>query len=73
MLLLLGWLLAAAGLTTWLWNLTLPELFGWKGIAYWQALRLVELDNVVIGGPATLSVSRAFGERAVAAAQSAAL
>jgi len=51
------WLLVAAGFVTWLWNLTLPELFGTKHIEYWQAFRLVLLGNLLFGAPATFVFS----------------
>lgn len=32
-----------AFLFQWLWNKTLPELFGWKPIRFWQSVRLLLL------------------------------
>ncbi len=49
--LLLGVLvvLAAAALLEWLWNMTIPELFGLKIVTYWQALRLLLIAGLLFG------------------------
>lgn len=39
-----------AALTMWLWNLTLPGLFGWPHLAFWQALALLVLARLLFGG-----------------------
>lgn len=36
-------------LIMWLWNNTLPELFGFKTIRYWQSFRLYLLFALLIG------------------------
>lgn len=38
------------GLVQWLWNATVPELFGLPPLAYWQAVRLFLLVNLLTGG-----------------------
>jgi hypothetical protein len=55
---LLGMLLIAAsgfvvaGLLQWLWNITMPDVFGLKRIAYWQAFRLLLIGALLSGsGP----------------------
>ena len=32
----------------WLWNYTIPEVFGLKRITYWQALRLLIIAALVL-------------------------
>ena len=32
----------------WLWNATIPEVFGLKQITYWQALRLLVIAALVL-------------------------
>jgi len=31
----------------WLWNITIPELFGLKEIRYWQAFRLIIICKIL--------------------------
>ena len=38
----------------WLWNITIPDVFGLKRITYWQAFRLLILAGMLFGGPAVL-------------------
>jgi hypothetical protein len=33
-----------------LWNVLLPELFGWRHITFWQALGLLTLCRILFGG-----------------------
>jgi len=44
----------ATALFRWLWNITMPEVFGLKRITYWQAFRLLILAGMLFGGPAVL-------------------
>lgn len=50
--LLLGVLLLISGLAMWLWNITIPELFGVPPVGFWQMLRLIILLNILVGGTA---------------------
>jgi hypothetical protein len=34
----------------WLWNITMPDVFGLKHITYWQAFRLILLASILMGG-----------------------
>ncbi len=34
----------------WLWNITVPDVTGWKKIGYWQAFRLSLLISTLTGG-----------------------
>jgi|Deesub1362A_J573_1020465.scaffolds.fasta_scaffold106962_1 hypothetical protein len=47
---------AVTALFQWLWNITMPEVFGLKRIAYWQAFRLLLLASMLFGGPAALQL-----------------
>ena len=38
----------ATSLFWWLWNDTIPEVFGLKRITYWQALRLFVIAALVL-------------------------
>ena len=33
-----------------LWNWLLPELFGWHAIGFWQAVGLLVLSKILLGG-----------------------
>lgn len=45
-----------AALFRWLWNITMPEVFGLKRITYWQAFRLLILASLLFGGQAILQL-----------------
>ncbi|SMC06861.1 hypothetical protein SAMN00768000_3062 [Sulfobacillus thermosulfidooxidans DSM 9293] len=36
-------------LLMWVWNMTLPELFGWPRLHYWQAFRLELISALLFG------------------------
>lgn len=38
------------GIVMYLWNWLLPPLFGWKLITFWQALALLVLCRILVGG-----------------------
>ena len=38
-------------LLQWLWNITMPEVFGLNQITYWQAFRLILIASILFGGP----------------------
>lgn len=38
------------GAVMWLWNALLPELFGTHPIGFWQALGLLALSRLLVGG-----------------------
>ena len=38
------------GAVMWLWNALLPELFGMHTIGFWQALGLLALSRLLVGG-----------------------
>ncbi|MBM7855797.1 succinate dehydrogenase hydrophobic anchor subunit [Desulfohalotomaculum tongense] len=43
-------LFVLAGLLMWLWNITVPQVFGLKQITYWQAFRLLIIAAILFGG-----------------------
>lgn len=49
-------LFLAAALLQWLWNMTLPELFGVSAIRYWQSFRLLLIASILFGSPGMISV-----------------
>ncbi|OKP62403.1 hypothetical protein BTE77_35835 [Ensifer adhaerens] len=38
-------------LLRWLWNTTFPELFGFKTVSFWQALRILLIAIILLSGP----------------------
>ena len=46
-----------------LWNWLLPSLFGWKVITFWQALALLLLCRILLGGGFGGHRSHRFGMR----------
>jgi hypothetical protein len=43
----LAWI--GVSLFRWLWNITVPQVFGLKEITFWQAFRLLILAGVLFG------------------------
>ncbi|MDO9536259.1 MAG: hypothetical protein Q7J85_13270 [Bacillota bacterium] len=41
-------------LLQWLWNITIPEVFGLKSVSYWQAFRLLIIAALLFGGGGTV-------------------
>lgn len=37
------------GVFMFLWNITMPDVFGLKAISYWQAFRLLLLAGIIFG------------------------
>jgi len=35
----------------WLWNITMPQVFNFNEITYWQAFRLLLIAAMIFGGP----------------------
>ena len=40
---------AFIALFQWLWNITMPELFAWKPVRYWQAFRVLVIAQILFG------------------------
>lgn len=34
----------------WIWNMTMPEVFGIKSLTFWQAFRILILASILFGG-----------------------
>lgn len=49
-ILVLAWLFLMPAILSWLWNMTMPEIFGLKTIEYWQAFRLIIIAAILTGG-----------------------
>lgn len=49
------WLVVSTVLLQWLWNETMPELFGMPTVTFWQAFRLVLIAAILMGGPAMVN------------------
>ena len=41
----------------WLWNITMPQVFGLKTITFWQAFRLLLLAGMLSNGGAFLKIN----------------
>jgi hypothetical protein len=35
----------------WLWNTTMPDVFGLKTLSFWQALKILIMASLLFGGP----------------------
>ncbi|WP_206078858.1 hypothetical protein [Allomesorhizobium camelthorni] len=35
----------------WLWNATMPEVFGLRALTFWQAVKLLLIATILFGGP----------------------
>ena len=44
-------LFITAAILQWLWNMTMPEVFNLKDIAYWQSFRLLLISAILFGPP----------------------
>lgn len=38
----------------WLWNTTMPDVFGVKSLTFWQAFRILLLSAILFGGGTTV-------------------
>jgi len=43
--------LVISALLRWLWNMTMPQVFGLKEITYWQAFRILIIAGILFGTP----------------------
>ena len=50
-LLFVGLVFLITLLLQWLWNITMPDVFGLKQITFWQAFRLLIISGLLFGGP----------------------
>jgi hypothetical protein len=40
----------------WLWNTTMPEVFGLKELSFWQAFKIILLAGILFGGQRAMDV-----------------
>lgn len=40
----------------WLWNTTMPEVFGIRELSFWQAVRILLLAGILFGGHRAVEV-----------------
>lgn len=38
----------------WIWNITIPDVFGLKLITFWQSFRLLIIASIIFGGSAAM-------------------
>lgn len=50
LLLLLVLVFVVAGILQWLWNITIPDIFGIRVIRYWEAFRLMIICGILFSG-----------------------
>jgi hypothetical protein len=41
----------------WLWNITMPDVFGLKEVTYWQSFRLLLIAGFLFGGASAAASS----------------
>jgi hypothetical protein len=58
-------LVIVSAILRWLWNATIPEVFGLKALTFWQAVRLLLIAMILFGGP-TSAVHLAPDDRGAA-------
>jgi succinate dehydrogenase hydrophobic anchor subunit len=49
----------------WLWNITMPEVFGIKEVTFWQAFRILVLASILFGGHRTIQQGAGLGTEAM--------
>lgn len=42
----------------WLWNTTMPEVFGLKTLTFWQAIKILILAGILFGGHRVIHTDR---------------
>ena len=45
----------------WLWNITMPEVFGINPVTFWQAFRILILASILFGGHRTFQQGADMG------------
>lgn len=48
-LFLVGGFVLVVSLFGWLWNITIPSIFGWRRITFWESFRLLLLASMLTG------------------------
>lgn len=49
----------------WLWNITMPEVFGIREVTFWQAFRILILASILFGGHRTIQQGADMGADAM--------
>ena len=49
----------------WLWNITMPEVFGIREVTFWQAFRILILASILFGGHRTIQQGADMGTDAM--------
>jgi hypothetical protein len=46
----------------WLWNTTMPEVFGLRELSFWQAFKIMLLAGILFGGHRAMDVPQQISE-----------
>jgi len=49
----------------WLWNITMPDVFGISEVTFWQAFRILILASILFGGHRTIQQGADMGAEAI--------
>ncbi|MGB5425971.1 MAG: hypothetical protein WBN95_04210 [Gammaproteobacteria bacterium] len=52
----------------WLWNTTMPEVFGLRELSFWQAFKIMLLAGILFGGHRAMDVPQQISEETAPAA-----
>ena len=52
----------------WLWNTTMPEVFGLRELSFWQAFKILLLAGILFGGHRAMDVPQQISEETAPAA-----
>ena len=55
----------------WLWNTTMPEVFGARSLTFWQALKILLLAGILFGGHRVVDVPQQVSEESAPTARAA--
>ena len=52
----------------WLWNTTMPEVFGLRELSFWQAFKIMLLAGILFGGHRAMDVPQQISDENPSAA-----
>jgi hypothetical protein len=52
----------------WLWNTTMPDVFGFRQVTFWQAVKILILAGILFGGHRVVDVPQEVSSEAQPAA-----
>jgi len=52
----------------WLWNTTMPEVFGLRELSFWQAFKIMLLAGILFGGHRVMDVPKQISDETSSAA-----